>query len=181
MGFHWSLSDSNSPLISRTLLSILANLINAIVSMVYTRLLYYYYYWRVFHTSSNWWVSTGVWVTVTLLWSPGLFLVFWPISSMLLFRWSTLVFFIIIIIGEFFTPALTDVLSLEFEWQQVSSSLQESSQYSGDSQQCWNLDGLNSPSYFQLLQFLYQSFGNCTKSTNFNWYHRHFYVPHVYY
>ena len=31
---------------------------------------------------------------------------------------------------EYFTSALTDGLSLEFEWQQVPSSLQDSSQYS---------------------------------------------------
>ena len=35
---------------------------------------------------------------------------------------------------EFFTSALADGFSLEFEWQQVSSSLQDSSQYSGRSQ-----------------------------------------------
>ena len=35
---------------------------------------------------------------------------------------------------EFFTSVLADGLSLEFEWQQVSSSLQDSSQYSGRSQ-----------------------------------------------
>ena len=35
---------------------------------------------------------------------------------------------------EFFTPALTDGFSLVFEWQQVSSSLQDSSQYSYRSQ-----------------------------------------------
>ena len=35
---------------------------------------------------------------------------------------------------EFFTPVLADGFSLEFEWQQVSSSLQDSSQYSGRSQ-----------------------------------------------
>ena len=29
----------------------------------------------------------------------------------------------------------------------------------------------------QVLQFLYQSFGDCTKSTNYNWYYRYFYVP----
>ena len=34
---------------------------------------------------------------------------------------------------EFFTPALVESLFLEFEWQQVSSSLQDSSQYSGRS------------------------------------------------
>ena len=37
--FHWSLSDSKSPQVSRTLLSILANLRNAVVWMVFTRLL----------------------------------------------------------------------------------------------------------------------------------------------
>ena len=38
-----------------------------------------------------------------------------------------------IIITSFFTPALADGLSLETEWQQVSSSFQDSSQYSGQS------------------------------------------------
>ena len=32
---------------------------------------------------------------------------------------------------SFFLPALADGFSLEFKWQQVSSSLQDSSQYSG--------------------------------------------------
>ena len=35
---------------------------------------------------------------------------------------------------EFFTSVLADALSLEFEWQQVSSNLQDSSQYSDRSQ-----------------------------------------------
>ena len=35
---------------------------------------------------------------------------------------------------EFFTSAWADGLSLEFEWQQVSSSLLDSSKYSGRSQ-----------------------------------------------
>ena len=38
---------------------------------------------------------------------------------------------IIIYSVEFFTSALTDGLSQEIEWHQVSSSLQDSSQYSG--------------------------------------------------
>ena len=46
--FYWSLSDSKSPQISRTLLNILAILNNAVVWMVSTRLptskFYYYYY-----------------------------------------------------------------------------------------------------------------------------------------
>ena len=37
MVFHWSLSDSKSPQVSRTLLSILAVLNNAVVWMVFTR------------------------------------------------------------------------------------------------------------------------------------------------
>ena len=37
MVFHWSLSDSKSPQVSRTLLSILAVLNNAVVWMVSTR------------------------------------------------------------------------------------------------------------------------------------------------
>ena len=57
-------------------------------------------------------------------------------------RMSLLFFVIIIIIIimiyslEFFTSASADGLSREFEWQQVSSSLQDqdSSQYSGRSQ-----------------------------------------------
>ena len=37
MVFHWSLSDSKSPQVSRTLLSILADLSNAIICIVFTR------------------------------------------------------------------------------------------------------------------------------------------------
>ena len=45
-----------------------------------------------------------------------------------------LILLLLLLLLEFFTPALADGLSLEFEWQQVSSSLQDSSQYSGRSQ-----------------------------------------------
>ena len=51
---------------------------------------------------------------------------------------------------EFFPPALDDGLSLEFEWQQVSSSLQDSSQYSDRCKQYCSLNGLDSSSDFQL-------------------------------
>ena len=54
----------------------------------------------------------------------------------------------------FFTPALADGFPLECEWQQVFSSLQDSPQYSGRSQQCCSLEGLHSSSYFQLPQSL---------------------------
>ena len=39
------------------------------------------------------------------------------------------------------------------------------------------VDGLHSSSYFKVFQFLYQSFGNCVKDTNYNLYHSHFHVP----
>ena len=55
---------------------------------------YYYYYFtllRVFHTSVNWWFITEVWVIASLFKSPGPFLVFWDISTMLFFGWSPLV------------------------------------------------------------------------------------------
>ena len=53
---------------------------------------------------------------------------------------------------EFFTSALADGFSLEFEWNQVSSSLQNSSQYSGRPQQCYRLDSLYPSANFQVLQ-----------------------------
>ena len=41
---------------------------------------------------------------------------------------------------EFFTSVLADGFSLEFEWEHISSRLQDSSQYSGRSHQCCHLD-----------------------------------------
>ena len=57
------------------------------------RLHYYYYYSliRAFHISISQWFFTGVWVTASLLKSPGLFLVSRPFSIMLSFGWSPLV------------------------------------------------------------------------------------------
>ena len=43
------------------------------------------YYWRVFHTSVSWQSFTRIWITVSLLRSPGLFSVFWLTSTMLQF------------------------------------------------------------------------------------------------
>ena len=56
---------------------------------------------------------------------------------------------------EFFTSVLPDGFSLEFEWQQVSSSLQDSSQYSFRSQQCCHLDSLYPSANVQVLQAYY--------------------------
>ena len=116
MVFHWSLNDSKSPQVSRTLLCILAVFKNAVVwvvsncppsskssrpfnnslvtvpkaqiifgnivtlifhsffnSLARSKYYYYYYYLRVFHVRVSWWSFTGVWVTTSLLKSPGLF------------------------------------------------------------------------------------------------------------
>ena len=165
---------------------------------------YYHYYYlliRGFHISISWWSFTGDWVTASLLKSPGLFLVFWSFSIMLLFGWSPLgcqlpnspgpsitvpkapitigiivtfmfhsffnslarssVIIIIIIILlsyslQVFPTSVTCWFSLESEWQQVSSGLYDSSQYSGQSQQCC-LDSLESSADFQLFQPSFQA------------------------
>ena len=70
-------------------------------------------------------VVKGDWVTVKLLKSTLFYLVF---------SFTIIIIIIIIYSLEFFMSALADGLSLQFEWQQVSSSLQDSSQYSGRSQ-----------------------------------------------
>ena len=46
------------------------------------------YYWRFFHTSISWWFSTGVWVTASLLKSPGLVSGFWLILTILYFGYE---------------------------------------------------------------------------------------------
>ena len=52
---------------------------------------------------------------------------------------------------EFFTPALDDDFSLEADWQQIPSSLQDSFQYSARHQQCCSLDSLCLSSDFQFI------------------------------
>ena len=63
---------------------------------------------------------------------------------------NTYSFSIIIHSLELFISALADGFSLESEWQPVSSSLHDSSKYSGRSQQCCRLDGLHSSANFQV-------------------------------
>ena len=52
---------------------------------------YIYSLLKVFHTSVSWWFFTGVRMTASFLTSPGLFSVFWPISTLLYFGWSPLI------------------------------------------------------------------------------------------
>ena len=53
---------------------------------------------------------------------------------------------------EFLTWVLVDGFSMEIEWQQVSSSLQDPSQDSGRSKQCCHLDSICPWANFQVLQ-----------------------------
>ena len=147
MVFHWSLRDSNSPQVSCTLLGILADLNNAIVWVVSTR--------HIICKFSSPFINPSVTVpvapiiigiNVTFMFHsffqfPSkvevfillfIFFQFYPLvgrnSKVHNFASSLLSF---ALFWEFYTPA--DGFSLEFEWQQVSSSLQDSSQYSGRS------------------------------------------------
>ena len=90
--------------------------------------------------------------------------------------YKSYIWLLLFVLFEFFTRAVATGFSLESEWQQVSSSLQDSSQYSGWPQQCcyWMV---SSYFYIQVLQSFYQSFGDFTECTNYNWYNRHFHVP----
>ena len=65
-----------------------------------------------------------------------------------------IIIIIILLLWEFFTLTFADGFPLEFEWQQVFSSLQDSSQYHDQSEQCCSLDDLHSSSYFQAFQSL---------------------------
>ena len=78
--------------------------------------------------------------------------------------------------GKFFTHwwFLTEV-----EWQQVSSNLQDSSQYSDWSQYCCSLKGLYLSSNFYVFSSLYQSFRDCSKSTNYYYYYYHYKIEIV--
>ena len=69
-----------------------------------------------------------------------------------------------------FTLALADGLLLEFGWQQIPSCLQDSSQYSGRSQQYCNLDGYDKFSDFQNFQTFFQAVMDRSKSVNYNSY-----------
>ena len=85
-GFHWSLSDSKSSSVSRILLGILTDINNVVVWMASTRpliIIVIIIIIRVFHISVRWCAFSGVWVTASLLTSPGLFSAFWPFSIML--------------------------------------------------------------------------------------------------
>ena len=71
---------------------------------------------------------------------------------------------------------------IRFSWWSftvVSSSFQDSSQYSGWTLQCSSWAGLDSSTDFQLSSPLYQAVGDRSKRTNYNWYHHYSQNPHL--
>ena len=75
---------------------------------------------------------------------------------------------------KFFTSALADGFTMESEWQQFYSSLQDSSQYSGQTERSFSLYSLHPSRYFRVLPSLNQTFGDYT---NYLWCNPHFHVP----
>ena len=90
MVFHWSLSDSKSPQVSRTLLSILADLNNAVVWMVSTRP-------SIFKSSNSYtkpWVnvqsaSITIGITVTFMFHSFFFVLLQGLGTYLSFRFPS--------------------------------------------------------------------------------------------
>ena len=201
MVFHWRLSDSKSPQVSRTLLSILAVFNNAVIWMVSIRP----------PTSKSSRPFNNPLVTVPKAPVTIGIIVTFMFHSFFFFQFSIKVevFISLFTFYQFYFMVSRDskvdnfanvLLFFFFDYHkvwssgwdyvirlyvkfitgvwmmQVSSSLQDSSQYSDRSWQCCSLGSLPPSPYFQLLQSLYQSFRDCTKSTNFYWYNRHFLV-----
>ncbi len=148
MVFHWSLCDNKSLQISWTLLSILADLNNAVFWMVYTHPLISKSSspcTNPLMTAPSAPITNGITIAFmfhrffsSLARSMNLcfLLLLLLLRRRLLLLLLLLLVIIIIIIHslELFTSASADGFSLESEWQQVSSSRQDSSQYSGRSQ-----------------------------------------------
>ena len=70
--------------------------------------------------------------------------------------------------------------SLKSKWQQVSSAVQDSSQYSSRFWQCCGLDGLNSFSDLQVPQSLFCVFLDYSNGSNNNWYYCHLHDPQLF-
>ena len=142
--FYWSMSDSKSSPVSRTLLSILTDLRNTVVWLV-----------SIHRPISNAFETFGIvpraliTIGITVIHLFYNFLISQERSKYLSLFLLSLIFTLWFagmakshVRLEFFTSVLADGFSLVFEWQQVSSSLQDSSQYSGRPHQCCRLDSL---------------------------------------
>ena len=186
-----SLSDSKSPQDSRTLLSTILDLNSVVIWMVLILPLIsnsFSLLSKHFVTDPRTPATIGITVTFIFYWYFGslakskylsIFLLsfvftLWSARMANYTGWQVLLLLFTPI--RVFHTSVSRWFLTKFEWQRVSSSLQDSSQYSDQSQQCSSLDGLHSSFYFQVLQSLYQSFGDCTKCTNHNWYNHQFHV-----
>ena len=139
--FHQSLSDSTSPQVSRILLSLLVDLSNVVIWMISARSLIFNYFrlhFKPLGIVPNSAITIGITVTLIL---HCLYYYYYYYSLRVFFN------------------NLANGVSLKFEWQQVSSCLQDSSQYSERSQQCCIRNGFHLSYYFQDFQFLYSYFG----------------------
>ena len=127
-----------------------------------------------YHFFSLWYDSTWDWTSVSQTVGEHSTHLANYINSVLLLLLLLLLLFILL---EFFTSVLADGFSLEFEWQQVSSSLQDSSQYSGNAV-IWMVSTRPPTSKSS------RPFNNplviVSKSTNHNWHNRHFNVPQLF-
>ena len=186
MVLHWIFSGSKSPQISRILLSILAVLNNAVVWMVSVS--------PSLSKSSSPFNNSLVTVSNALI-TIGIIVIFIFLSffnslarsknlsifliSFSFILWSagrakstiSFVLFFLLLLWVFwlsFTGFYETASLLKSQW--IFSVFRPISIMQ-------RLDGFHSPSYFLVIQSLYQSFGDCTKSTNYNWYNRHFHVP----
>ena len=81
-----------------------------------------------------------------------------------------------VIFWEFFTPVLVDGVSLTSEWPQVSSSLQDFSQFSDQPKYCHRLDSLDSSSNVQIFKPSFQAFRGRSKRANYNCHHGHLHL-----
>ena len=92
---------------------------------------------QILHKSVSWSSFTGVWVTASFLWSPGLFSVFLPISTKPQLGWSgnvlrfpapfsLLSIIIIFIMIQIFYKSVSWSSFTGVGWQQVFSGLQDS-------------------------------------------------------
>ena len=137
MVVHWSLSDSKSPQVSRTRPRILAVLSSAV-------------FWIVSTCPPN--SKSCRPFNNPLVIVPNAPITIGTIVTLMFhsfFNSLARVEVLILLLSLLFTPL---EFLLEFERQQVSSSLRDSSQDSGRSKQCCHLDSLYPSANFQVLQ-----------------------------
>ena len=84
---------------------------------------------------------------------------------------------VILLLWEFFTPALADSLQLEFEQQQVSRTLL-SIPADQNNAVVWMVS--SGPQISDSFSLSYQAFGDCSERTSYNWLHCHLQFPKIF-